>query len=101
MRTKEEYYEEIVLKNRQLAEELKDMKCSCPNTLCDWHGKCKECVSLHRYKNDHIPACLQPIISDKLKDLVKAAELVATKKQGVPIEHFHYMQERDKERAGA
>jgi len=48
MRTKEEYYE-IVLENRKLTADPQITKCSCPNALCDWHGKCRECVALHRH----------------------------------------------------
>jgi hypothetical protein len=79
MRTKEEYYE-LVKQNRELANDPKITNCTCPNTLCDWHGKCKECVALHRFHNDHIPVCLQPIINEKLKDLINVVEMVATKK---------------------
>lgn len=96
MRTKEDYYESIK-QNRELAKDPKITKCTCPNTLCDWHGKCKECVALHRFHNDHIPACLQPIIDEKLKDLLNVVEMVATKKEGTPIEYRHYVKERDKE----
>jgi len=100
MRTKEEYYEQIVLKNRELAANPEIIKCTCPNTLCDWHGKCKECVALHRYHNDHIPVCLQGIIDDKLKALVNAAEMIATKKEGTPVEYRQYVKEQDKIRYG-
>lgn len=96
MMTKEEYYQ-LVKQNRELAADPKITKCTCPNTLCDWHGKCKECVALHRFHNDHIPVCLQPIIDDKLKKLVSVAEMVAIKKEGTPIEYRHYVKERDKE----
>ena len=95
MRTKEEYYD-LVLENRRLAADPQITKCTCPNTLCDWHGKCKECVALHRYHSDHIPVCLQPVIDDKLKALVGVSEMVATKKEGTPIEYRRYVQERDK-----
>jgi len=95
MKTKEEYYEQV-LKNRKLVANPEITKCSCPNTLCDWHGKCKECVALHRFHNDHIPVCLHPIIQDKLKDLVGVSEMTAKKKEGTPIEHRHYVKERDK-----
>lgn len=70
------------------------------NTLCDWHGKCKECVALHRYHNDHIPVCLQPIINDKPKALVHVGELVATQKEGTPIEYRRYAKQRDMETYG-
>jgi len=96
MRTKEEYYEQVVLKNRELASSPSITKCTCPNTLCDWHGKCKECVALHRFHNDHIPACLHPIIQGKLANLMGAVEMTATKKEGTPIEYRHYVKERDK-----
>ena len=95
MRTKEQYYE-LVLQNRKLAGDPEITKCTCPNTLCDWHGKCKECVALHRFHNDHIPACLHPIINDKVKALAGVAEMFATKKEGTPIEYRHYVKERDR-----
>lgn len=96
MMTKEQYYQEVVLKNRELAADPEILKCTCPNKLCDWHGKCKECVALHRYHNDHIPACLQGIIDDKIKALVNVAEMTATKKEGTPLEYRYYVKEQDK-----
>ena len=96
MRTKEEYYEQVVLENRRLAADPQVTKCSCPNTLCDWHGKCKECVALHRYHSDHVPVCLQPIISDKIAALAGTAEMFTKKKEPTPIEYRHYVKERDK-----
>lgn len=96
MRTKEEYYD-MVLQNRELAADSSVTRCPCPNRLCDWHGKCKECVALHRYHGDHIPVCLQPIINDKLKALVGVGELVATEKEGTPLAYRHYVKERDDE----
>lgn len=95
MKTKEEYYEQV-LQNRKLAANPEITKCTCPNTLCDWHGKCKECVALHRFHNDHVPVCLQPIIQDKLKELVGVVEMKATKKEQTPIEYRHYVKECDK-----
>ena len=94
MKTKEEYYDQV-LKNRELAVDLQITKCSCPNMLCDWHGKCKECVALHRYHNDHVPVCLQPIISEKIKALAGTAEMIAVKKEPTPIEYRHYVKECD------
>ena len=95
MRTKEEYYD-LVLQNRKLAADPSVTRCTCPNTLCDWHGKCKECVALHRYHNDHLPFCLQPLVSEKIKALASAAELEISPRQGTPIEYRHYVKERDK-----
>ena len=96
MRTKEEYYD-LVLQNRKLAADPEITKCSCPNTLCDWHGKCKECVALHRYHKDHIPVCLHPIIDDKLNAFANVVEKVTATKEGTLIEYRHYVRERDRE----
>ena len=99
MRTKEEYYEQVVLHNRKLMADPENSKCSCPNTLCDWHGKCKECVALHRIHNDHVPVCLHPIIQNKLQDIARVAEMTVSKKDGTPIEYRLYVKERDKNEA--
>lgn len=96
MKTKEEYYNQV-LENRRLAADMRAVECTCPNVLCDWHGKCRECVALHRYHGDHIPVCLQPVISEKLKALVQVAEMVAIKKEDTPIEYRRYVKERDEQ----
>jgi hypothetical protein len=72
-------------------------RCPCPNTLCDWHGKCKECVALHRFYNDHVPYCLQPIFRDKVKALAAIVEMEVAPKEGTPMEYRYYVKERDKE----
>ena len=95
MKTKEEYYE-LILENRRLASNPEITKCPCSNSLCDWHGKCKECVALHRYHNDHVPVCLQPLISDKINALTGVVEMTAEKKESTPIEYRYYVKERDK-----
>jgi hypothetical protein len=96
MKTKEQYYERV-LENRKLMADSENLRCYCPVTFCDWHGKCKECVALHRIHNDHIPFCLQSIIQDKINALVSAAEMTAIKKEKIPIEYGEYIKERDKE----
>lgn len=95
MRTKEEYYE-LVLENRKLAADPELLKCPCPNTLCDWHGRCKECVALHRHHNEHLPYCLQPLLEGKLKELVKVVEMSAVKNEGTPLEYRHYVKKQDR-----
>ena len=96
MRTKEEYYE-LVLENRRIAADHELTKCPCPRPFCEWHGKCRECVALHRYHGDHIPVCLQPIIDGKIKALAGAAEMTAIKKEETPVEYRKYAAERDRE----
>ena len=95
MQTKEEYYESQ-LENRRLVTDPQVTKCTCPKTFCEWHGKCRECVAIHRHYNDHIPACLHHIINDKIKALATVAELVTEKKEPVPMEYIDYVNERDK-----
>lgn len=96
MRTKEEYYQ-LVLENRRLAGQEEVTRCTCPNTLCDWHGKCKECVALHRYHGDHVPYCLQPLLRDKVEALASTVEACLSAKPGTPLEYRHYVRKRDKE----
>ena len=97
MKSKEKYYE-TVLENRKLVEDPEIIKCICPNTLCDWHGKCKECVSLHRYHNDHVPICLQELIKSKtFLELSNIIEMNSIENQKTPLEYRQYVKEMDKE----
>ena len=34
------------------------MKCPCWVSDCEYHGKCRECVALHRYCGK-LPTCLE------------------------------------------
>lgn len=40
-----------------------NLLCTCPDTECEWHGKCKDCIALHRYYatvgDCKIPNCLK------------------------------------------
>ena len=100
MRTREEYYE-LVLENRRLAKDPQVTRCTCPNTLCDWHGKCRECVALHRYHKSHVPFCLQFIIRDRVQALTATVEMETVPVQPTPLEYRQYVRERDRERAAA
>ena len=96
MRTKEELYD-LILEEREFVKDPANTRCICPETLCEWHGKCKECVALHRYHNEHIPKCLQPIIREKVKTIAATIEMETSLKQGTPIEHRQYVKERDEQ----
>ena len=95
MRTKEEYYN-LALENRRIANDPELTKSPCPRSLCEWIGKCKECVALHRFHGDHIPVCLQPIFNDKLKALAAVGELDVTEKEATPDGYRLYVREKDK-----
>lgn len=68
--------------------------------MCEWHGKCKECVAFHRYYKNHIPNCLQPIIDEKINALAGVAEMTTQKKAHTPSEYWHYVNERDRVERG-
>lgn len=99
MRTQEEYYD-LVLKNRELAKNPEVLRCPCPNGLCEWHGCCKECVALHRHHADHVPVCLQPLLREKIEQLVGVVEMVASPKEPTPLAYRHYVRERDNQTEG-
>jgi hypothetical protein len=47
----------------QFIAELRAFKgdhCSCTED-CIYHGRCKECVAIHRGHRDHLPNCLKGI----------------------------------------
>ena len=35
--------------------------CSCGKTGCKFHGKCMECVAIHRGHGNHLPECLSAV----------------------------------------
>lgn len=39
--------------------------CNCPND-CPHHGKCFECVVIHRGHRDHLPYCFWSIVNESL-----------------------------------
>ena len=42
--------------------------CSCQKP-CKYHGKCLECVAIHRAHRDHLPNCFHSMINDRLKSM--------------------------------
>lgn len=94
MRTNEEYYE-LVLKNRALAADPAVTRCTCHKTACEWHGRCKECIALHRYHGDHVPTCLQPMLRDKVAAIAVVAEMSTARKPDTPMEQREYVKARD------
>ncbi len=47
--------------------------CPC-QVACRYHGKCKECVAIHRAHQEHVPNCLHPLINQKLKVISEMTE---------------------------
>jgi hypothetical protein len=47
--------------------------CSCPSA-CKFHGKCVECVTLHRGHGDHLPYCFRAMLNRKINNLSELSE---------------------------
>ena len=47
--------------------------CSCPSA-CKFHGKCVQCVTLHRGHGDHLPHCFQNMVNRRLEALSGLSE---------------------------
>lgn len=47
--------------------------CSCTKD-CQYHGRCKECVAIHRAHQEHVPNCMRPIINARLRLLSEITE---------------------------
>ena len=73
---KEGEYEKVRQMEKKFVEEALQLKDHCPCTeACRWHGKCKECVIIHRGHQDHLPKCMQPILLKQIKGLAHLAEI--------------------------
>ncbi|HUV38905.1 MAG TPA: hypothetical protein VMY39_04795 [Planctomycetota bacterium] len=46
---------------------------------CEWHGKCFECVMIHRLLRNHVPECLRPLLDDKIEQLARTVEMKVTR----------------------
>ena len=75
------------LAQQKQSEFLEDVKksgidhCSCP-APCRYHGKCIECVIIHRGHSDHLPHCFQPMVNRRIKLLSALTEHTMQNKDG-------------------
>lgn len=51
--------------------------CSCTKA-CKFHGKCIECVAIHRAHEDHLPNCFHNMINKKIMNLSELTEHTIT-----------------------
>lgn len=94
MRNKEEFY--LLVKDlRKIASDPVKLACSCPKTKCEWHGRCRECVAIHRHFGDHLPNCFQAIFNERLKAVASMGEMEAVEKPKTPGEYWDYVRMRD------
>jgi len=47
--------------------------CSCPSS-CKFHGKCVECVAIHRGHRDHLPHCFRDMVNERIEGLSELTE---------------------------
>ena len=47
--------------------------CPCP-TSCRLHGKCAECVIVHRGHGEHLPHCFQDMLNRRIEPLSALTE---------------------------
>lgn len=56
-----------------LVKALGEDHCTCPSA-CKFHGKCVECVVLHRGHGDHLPHCFHKMVNRRLEGLSALTE---------------------------
>lgn len=47
--------------------------CSCPYD-CKFHGKCIECVMIHRGHGDHLPYCFRDMVNKRIAAVSELTE---------------------------
>ena len=94
--TNHENFYEGVKRTREILKDPANLQCTCPNTYCEWYGKCKECVAQHRYSGNHVPVCLRPVLRDKIQALAAVAELSIYEEEPSTDEDWQYVNEKDK-----
>jgi len=47
--------------------------CPCM-AACKHHGRCTDCVAIHRGHDDHLPYCMHAILNRRLKNLSELSE---------------------------
>lgn len=65
------------LQNEFVAEfqAVYDGKDHCPcRVACRYHGKCRECVAIHRAHMEHVPNCLRPMLNQRIRMLSELTE---------------------------
>lgn len=59
---------EFVEDLRQAVAEGMD-HCPCKSTTCAYHGKCMECVAIHRANEDHLPQCFRNMVNERIRNV--------------------------------
>lgn len=86
-----EEFAQIVKQLRELKTSDKYAECSCPNTRCELHGDCFNCIRAYRYFGHHVPRCLQFVMDQKMANIVQAVEAEMRKRPSAPAEYYDYV----------
>jgi hypothetical protein len=63
--------DEFVAELRESKE--KEDYCSCEKA-CKYHGKCVECVAIHRAHREHLPNCFRSLVNERIEILSELTE---------------------------
>ena len=64
--------DEFVAEFMEFAKEGKF--CPCVKLKCKYHGKCMECVAIHRGHRHHLPNCFRDMVNAKLRMMSELTE---------------------------
>lgn len=63
--------DEFVVELRESLGKVDHCTCEKP---CKYHGKCIECVAIHRAHRDHLPNCFRTMINERIEKLSELTE---------------------------
>jgi hypothetical protein len=84
-------YVKVIKGLRAMLASSQDARCTCPKTKCEWHGRCYECVRIHRHAGDHIPNCMQPMLQAHVKEIARVCEMTAEPKPKTPDAYWDHI----------
>ena len=87
--SKEEFLQ-ITSEIRALLASKEHSACSCPNTRCELHGDCYNCIRVYRHFGHHVPRCLQFVLDRKMAAAAQVLEKEMTKRPSPPEEYYDY-----------
>jgi hypothetical protein len=87
----------LVQEIRTMLADPTKLRCSCPKTACEWHGRCRECIAIHRHYRDHVPNCLQEFMRDRIAAVAGLVEMTVADKPRTPASLWAHVRQRDQE----
>lgn len=84
---------EMVKNAREFLSSDEMKECSCPNTRCEIHGDCFNCVRIYRKLGNHVPRCLQPVLDKKIKEISENVGKLLAARSISPKEYYDYLDE--------